>query len=164
MSLRLLAASQNILWVSKSSEQTNHNIESREIRDLKIRSLRKHPFSQAIRSEDGLLPLQLNYGSVNEIPWCKHSSKTALEALSQDPNFSSVFYQTECWNFSSNFYLGYSLQWICLVHHRNSFYKPDFLDATYGNIGKEFSESIQDKPLLLSFVREIMQTDNPINY
>ena len=41
MSLRLLAASQNILWVSKSSEQTNPNIESREIRDLKIRSLRK---------------------------------------------------------------------------------------------------------------------------
>ena len=49
MSLRLLAASQNILWVSKSSEQTNHNIESREIRDLKIRSLRKHPFLLALR-------------------------------------------------------------------------------------------------------------------
>ena len=34
---RLLAASWNILWVSKASEQTNHNTESREKRDLKIR-------------------------------------------------------------------------------------------------------------------------------
>ena len=67
-------------------------------------------FLQAIRFEDELLPLQLNYGSVNEIPWCEHSSKTSLQALSQDAKFSSVYYQTECWNFSSDFDLGNSLQ------------------------------------------------------
>ena len=67
-------------------------------------------FSQAIRSEDELLPLQLNYGSVNEIPWCEHSTKISLEPLSQDAKFSSVYYKTECWNFSSDFDLGNSLQ------------------------------------------------------